>query len=225
MTDKGIDYGMGTTNIDRATGIRFGVIHSGEVCQAWADSSEADYGAASCPKCGNEAKQGDSDHADDDYCLACKHNHGKAWGGQGEPHKDARCHDCHCTEPDWANDHDRDDMGYETLHHACGDYACDDCRILFDGEDAYGEEPLAWTLDDGEYQATQSGSDCDVFILRSPYYTRARFCSPCAPGACYLMNPTDDGEKAYCFGHDWFEDGKAPYPVYRVSDDTLANPE
>jgi len=51
----GIDYGRGETNIDKLTGIRFGVINQGEVGQAWFESAEADYGKPTCPKCGNEA--------------------------------------------------------------------------------------------------------------------------------------------------------------------------
>jgi hypothetical protein len=180
---KGIDYGLGQTNIDKATGIRFGVINQNEVLQAWADSSEPDYGEPHCPECGNEAVDSSSDALDDD----------------GKPI-------------------DRED--YERNRGACGDYACDSCRKLFDGDYAFGDEPLGFTLDDGEYLA-EAGSDGDIFIIRSPYYTRAAFCSPCAPGACYLTSPTDDGEKAYCFGADWFDDEKAPYPVYRVSDDSL----
>lgn len=67
-------------------------------------------------------------------------------------------------------------------------------------------------------------SSGDAWAIKSPFYTRATFCSPCAPGACSITSPCDDGEKAYCFGHDWFEDGKAPYPVYRVSDDSVVDP-
>jgi len=126
---RGIDYGMGETNIDRTTGIRFGVISQNDVLQAWADSSEPDYGEPTCGCC--------------------------------------------------------------------------------------GDEPLGWGLDDGEYvaMADQHG---EIMILRSPYYTKAGFCSPCVPGACHLSEPCNDGEKAYCFGHDWFDDGVAPYPVYSV---------
>jgi len=142
--DKGIDYGLGNTNIDRNTGIRYGVIHQNEVLQAWCDSSEAKY-----------------------PCDTCE-----------------------------LNNEDKDVFG------------CDGC------------EPIALEIDDNDYCAA-SDSYGDIFIIKSPYYTRARFCSPCAPGACYLTDPCDDGEKAYCFGHDWFDSEKAPYPVYRVSDDTL----
>ena len=33
-----------------------------------------------------------------------------------------------------------------------------------------------------------------------------------------LDAPVADGVKTYCLGHNWFEGGIAPYPVYRVSD-------
>lgn len=193
---RGIDYGLGSSNIDPSNGIRYGVINQHEVLQAWADSSEADYGEPHCPKCGNEAVDTNAE---------------TKLPPQGPE-----------LEAIEALDAKREE--YEYLHHACGKYACDDCEIRFDGEDAYGDEPNGYYVDDGEYQATQ-GQDCDIFVLKSPFYTRAGFCSPCAPGACYLTDSCEDGEKAYCFSHDWFEEGKAPYPVYRVDNDELVDPD
>lgn len=79
-------------------------------------------------------------------------------------------------------------------------------------------EPISFIFDGDGYQA-KCGEDGDIFIIKSPYFTYAQFCSPCAPGACYLMNPLEDpieNNKCYCFDHDWFEDGEAPYPVYSV---------
>jgi len=76
----GIDYGLGRTNIDSESGIRFGVISQHTVGQAWYDDSEPDYGDPTCPKCGNPAVEYDSDsyHAFDrgrgclDYaCESC----------------------------------------------------------------------------------------------------------------------------------------------------------
>ena len=130
-----IDYGHGLVNIDTETGIRYGVIHQGEVLQAWTDSSEPDY----------------------------------------------------------------DDVNTDS-----DDFA-----------------PNAYILNDAEYSAIQHADDPDIFITRSPYYTLCAFCSPCAPGAGYLLSPGN--VKAYCFSHDWWENGKAPYSVYRVADDTLIN--
>lgn len=97
--------------------------------------------------------------------------------------------------------------------------ACNGCKKRFDDLDRpscfYGDEPIGHVLDDGEYKASQ-GDQNDIFITKSPYFTRCEFCSPCAPGAGYLLNSVEDGVEAYCFGHDWFEDGKAPYQVFNV---------
>lgn len=193
----GIDYGRGQTNIDPDNGIRYGVIPQSDVLQEWADSSEADYGPPSCPKCGNEVVNLYGDDVPD-------------------------------TIPDL-------DDGPEDWEDDGRDYACEQCKYSFDSQDAFGEEPLGFYMDDGEYFASQGGDDCDIFIEKSPYFTYAQFCSPCAPGACYLRQPVDkNGPKAYCFAPDWFdywaEDGTepageycgekttCPYPVYRVSD-------
>jgi len=70
-----------------------------------------------------------------------------------------------------------------------------------------------------EGYSCECGEDGDIWIYKAPYFTFAQFCSPCAPGACHLMNPLEEpvqDNKCYCFGHDWFEDGKAPYPIYSV---------
>lgn len=64
--NAGIDYGMGRTNINPETGIRFGVISQHDVSQAWSDSSEADYGEPTCPKCGNAAIEFSTLEQDDD---------------------------------------------------------------------------------------------------------------------------------------------------------------
>jgi hypothetical protein len=202
MTDsKGIDYGMGQTNIDRETGICFGVINQNAVLQAWADSAEADYGTPTCPDCGAD--------------LVAVPSHTESSDPPGQWVRVISDLEGNATDPT-----DRSD--YES-ERGCADYACDQCRKLIEAHEAFGDSPLGWTLDDGEYKA-QCGEDGDIFILKSPFFTRAQFCSPCAPGACYLENPTDQGERAYCFAPDWFDadcDGACPYPVYRVTDGAL----
>ncbi len=99
---------------------------------------------------------------------------------------------------------------------------CPHCkyRIKHVGEECYGDEPNSFFIDNAEFKA-ECDDRGDIFVFKSPYYTLCAFCSPCAPGAGYLMSPTPEGIKAYCFGHDWFEDGKAPYPVYRVDNNEL----
>lgn len=181
----GIDYGLGRTNIDKVTGIRYGVIPIHDVMQAWYDSSEGDYGEATCPKCGNPAS--DPGSAPD-----------------GAP-------------ADW-------DEEYDGLHNwSCADYVCHNCKVCFGSDEAFGDEPIGgFNLDDGEYIAHQGHDDCDIFIIKSPYYTWAPFCSPCAPGAAYLRNGAAEGDaKGYCFGADWFDAdiSPCPYPVFRVDND------
>ena len=103
---------------------------------------------------------------------------------------------------------------------SCGDDVsmadddCPNCGADLNSEYDYAE-PISFYIDN-EYKAEQNQDDCDIFVLDAPYFTYCRFCSPCAPGAGYLMNHTPEGIKAYCFGHDWYEGGKAPYPVYSV---------
>ena len=177
--NTGIDYGMGQANIDRETGIRFGIIPQNEILQSWSDSSEPEYGEPHCPKCGNEAQKAGT-----------------------------------CTDDD-AEDWDH-------AEHECDDYECASCRYVFGSESAFGDEPLGFTYSGDGIEAF-SDSSGDVWITKSPYYTRAAFCSPCAPGACYLTSPTEDGERAYCLPADWFDGEEAPYPIYRVSDDTLVS--
>ena len=107
------------------------------------------------------------------------------------------------------------------------DYHCPGCKYNFDSDEAFRDEAQAFTLDNGEYKA-QCGEDGDIFILKSPYFTYAQFCSPCAPGACYLLNPLEEAcesNRAYCFGHDWFDGNKAPYPVMSVGSGLPVQPE
>ncbi len=149
------------------------------------------------------------------------------------------------SEPDYGTPSDYfecPECGKEIM--AVGDWGddreCPECKeeIVLDVPDMI--EANCYVLNNKEYKA-ECGESGDIFIVKSPYYTFAQFCSPCAPGACYLMNPLDvqavypagghnkagvplDNNRAYCFGHEWFwdtETKKAPYPVYRVSDGSL----
>jgi transcription elongation factor Elf1 len=81
---------------------------------------------------------------------------------------------------------------------------CVKCGEKFTIEIPDCAEPLSFYIDDGEYLA-ECEDDGDIFITKSPYYTLCQYCSPCAPGAGYLMSPNKNGIKAYCFGHDFFE--------------------
>lgn len=180
---RGIDYGLGLTNVDRKTGIRYGVISSHVVGERWFEASEADYGEPICPKCGREAYDSAEADSDDE-------------NGAG------------ALSDDWFEGKD---------------FYCLSCKLCFWSDEAYGDEAIGFDYEDEEYRLT-SCLDSDIMVLKSPYYTRAQFCSPCVPGAGNLESPTDEGEKTYALGHDWFEDGKAPYRLFRVDDDTEVFP-
>lgn len=176
MANAGIDYGMGRTNIDVKTGIRYGVISKHSVLQAWADSAEPDYGEATCPKCGNVAVDYDDE----------KHS------------------------------------GFRSGH--CAEYACESCELAFPSEQAWGDEPLGWSYSGDGYDLVDC-LDSDIMVLASSFYTFGNYCSPCVPGAVSLESDNPDGAKAYCLGHDWFEEGRAPYPVYSIETGAIVEPE
>jgi hypothetical protein len=81
-------------------------------------------------------------------------------------------------------------------------------------------EPIGLEYNREGYKITDC-LDTDLMILDSPYYTFAQYCSPCVPGAGNLDSPTDNGVKCYCLGHDWFDNGVAPYSVYDVKTEKL----
>lgn len=112
---------------------------------------------------------------------------------------------------------------------------CPNCKQEFDENSFDFIDPDIFVYEHEGYVCQQSADDSDIMLIKSPYYTYAQFCSPCAPGAGYLFNsykldiPVDNNltaimyqvnaekagfPKVYCFGHDWFEGGKAPYPVF-----------
>lgn len=84
---------------------------------------------------------------------------------------------------------------------------------------------------DDEYDLHASGDNFGIFVMRSPYYTYCRNCSPCAPGAGDLDSPIEkDPEyplsgKTLCLGPEWFDQEddqyarKIPYRVFQVDND------
>lgn len=123
-----------------------------------------------------------------------------------------------CGNPTAEYDEEKHDAYEQYRKHGCSDHACDDCQITLDSGDCYPDEPHGWSIDDGEYKVIDC-LDTNATVIKSPYYTYAQFCSPCVPGACSLDSPLNstDGVRCYCFGHDWFDDDIAPYPVFSVA--------
>lgn len=116
-------------------------------------------------------------------------------------------YDCEGCEFEQCNTGDCEGCELKNTEDCTEDQNCDPCENYY------------FVFDDDGYKAQQSG-EVDIFVIESPYYTLCQFCSPCAPGAGYLMNTViPDGVKAYCLGHHWFEGEKAPYPVFDVKTD------
>jgi hypothetical protein len=166
----GIDYGLGNSNINPKTGIRYGVISQNSLDPEvlW-DAVDEKY-VPRCPACGEE---------------------------MGE-------------DPNWVQ-----------LSDGEGEQ-CPGCGELVRDGDQWGDEPDERVID-GEYKGFVSQGG-DVWLIESPYYTNAQFCSPCAPGAGHLDNPCDDGPRTYCWGHEWFET-RAPYVVRKVDGGDVVLPD
>ena len=158
MNNAGIDYGLGKTNIDKSTGIRYGVISLNSLDSWVYEDLVPEYGCPTCPCCGDEVRDG-------------------------------------------------------TSH----DYYCDECEQGYNTEECFSDSPLYHILKDNNYEAHTDYDGINLFVLESKYYTLVKYCSPCVPGAGDLNSPCIDGVKAYCLGHEQFEDGKAPYPIYEVA--------
>lgn len=150
---------------------------------------------------------------------------GQAWYDSAEPdYGDPTCPKCGNPVKEAKGEYAK----YTHANHQCSDYVCHGCKYVFGSESAYSDEPVGGqNVDDGTVKAHEDSSG-DVWVFKSPYFTYAQFCSPCAPGACHLRNPLDEPSepnRCYCLGHDWFEDGKAPYPVYSVETGEIVNPQ
>lgn len=141
-----------------------------------------------------------------------------------------------------------DDFGVKSDHiQLAADEAFD--ILEQDLNDRYESDGTGLHYDDGEYIIDKL-DETDLFVAKSPYFTFAPECSPCAPGACYLRNgikltdgvpeqyspgqledvrnpyPNRDLHKTYCLGHEWFEeDHPAPYAIYSVETGKLIPPE
>lgn len=91
---------------------------------------------------------------------------------------------------------------------------CPSCRRRLDESDFDCLDPDYFFYKKNGYYIQQSYDDTDLFILKSPFYTRCAYCSPCAPGAGYIMSTNKLGPRVYCLGPEFFEDGKNPYPMW-----------
>jgi hypothetical protein len=186
-----IDYGNGLTNIDHESGIRYGVIHTHSV--------------------GSDALRDVYDHGDnltykaavDDARAQITHALTGVLDNLGVLPYVSRYAP---TSADKQRQQSAVDAVVDSVWEA----------IEQDWNDQYEENEDTYRYEQDGYVIETSS--LGVFVLKSPFYTFAAFCSPCAPGAGNLDSTAGDGAKTYCLGRDWFDEyAPCPYQkIYRV---------
>lgn len=218
----GIDYGRGQSNVDKATGIRFGVIAQNS-CQPEAVdeivTDGTDVAFAEAKKAFLEAVTERVDYWFNEHAFLnldeekqrAKFQEIIREGLNSQYSHSLAARVAEETAENWGKTSTRDEIVGEAegaVDNRFGDYYESD-----GGLNDYLYERHGYKLT-GCLQS-------DLFVLRSEFYTYAQFCSPCVPGAGNLDHPVDPeagAPRSYCLGHDWFEDSKAPYRLWRVSD-------
>lgn len=202
----GIDYGLGRSNIDKETGIRFGVISQRSINpdafdDVWQNARDLSYENAVAQfrlrigACDNDVAL---ESVLKDFGIS----------------KRRISHIGDLTNSDELTAGTVDEI-WDQVSDSFNDSYCDN-----------GERD--WLYESEGYKLTNCLST-DVMVLASPFFTYAQYCSPCVPGACNLDSPLElpwhnGANKAYCLGHDYFEGGRAPYPVYSVATGELVAP-
>jgi hypothetical protein len=184
MSYPGIDYGLGQANIEKETGIRYGVISQNSIS----------------PYAFEDIMNNGTDVDFENFKEEVKSRLESAIEGVLDELGLYRKRSSH-------NMNDPAGMAEEIVDNLEWDNyeGTGDCTRYLYEQDGY---------------VIETCSDGDMFITKSPYYSKSQYCSPCAPGAGYLNNPCEDGPKTFCLGLSWFdEDCPCEYPIYRVDND------
>ena len=229
-THLGFNFGNATTNIDKDTGIRYGVISQNtapeaveEIIQHGVDAGFNEWIEEHKTKCLEVALQAKSAFLDDSMPVEQK-----ILGlsqcileAIAEYLHDVTIESCvnrvlHSLKQDLEDnptDAELKSAIDEAIDENLGDY--------------WEADGISTYVYDTEEYKLQSCLDHDIFILKSPYYMYGQYCSPCVPGAinceCEVdieLLGRDSLPKGYCLGHDFFSEAhRAPYRVFRVEDD------
>jgi hypothetical protein len=93
---------------------------------------------------------------------------------------------------------------------------CNNCNYETDYEEFFYNETGESIYEDDNYILKLDEYN-DIFIIKSPYYTFCKPCSPCAPNAGYILHEDkENGIKTYCLDKTWFEDEKTPYEYFEI---------
>lgn len=199
----GIDYGLGQSNINLETGIRFGVISQ----HSLGDNAIGDLGFG-------------SGWNDDSYDASLE-----------EAQKEfARIVDESESTDDMLQDFKRSNLLSDI---ASGTATCEIFAAKQTGQSAADIWPdyadlvtECWESGPNfSYKNDSEGLELlwsndgngDIVVIKSPFYANVQFCSPCFPGAGNLDQPCDSGPMTYALGADWFdEDSPCPYEIHSV---------
>lgn len=224
----GIDYsGPGSTvNRDPETGIRYGVISQHSIqpdvmSDIWSEARDLSYEAAKEELLDRIMRHCIEPRANDDDARPMRWNDVKAelrdlwYGEHREPERNEATSEITAIFDSEGKD------GREAVWEVISDRFND--RYEDNGE-------RSWLYEKDGYQL----SNClviDVFVSKSPYFTYAPYCSPCVPGAGNLdsiriesCHEKSGYAKCFCLDGSFFDDGRAPYPMWRVDGGSLVDP-
>ncbi len=232
----GIDYGLGRTNIDTATRIRYGVISQHSLASWFYDEYEPVYGEPHCPKCGYAS-------VDASTLSAEQLNTTDEEYEQGSGCTDYACHNCRYTF-DSSEAFPDEPIGHELKTSEYTAIDCLDSDVMLLKSPYYTYAPFcspcvpgAGNLDDawmGGAVRIEETVDRQFMVLVNGFQWGGEYDTAGAGNATFeteseaihtFASEQHVGAKTYCFSHDYFEDGKAPYRVFRVEDDSEVMPE
>jgi hypothetical protein len=81
----------------------------------------------------------------------------------------------------------------------------------------FDEEEYEYETEAEKYLLSYLGGAPLIWVMKSPFLTKARLCSPCIPNAGNLDSPDPNGYTCYAVEPDYF-DGECPYKVIQVSE-------
>jgi hypothetical protein len=209
-------HGKPAPNQDIETGIHFGVISRNDVDpdsleDVYSNGTDLTYESAKeeAQSVIRQAVSGINENTSEDDVLRALQN---AYSAIDLPKSIAQLRDLLDEEP-----LTRADVAFDLIWY----------DVEQDWNDSYQSDESAYRYE-SDGLILELGTDGDIFVIKSPFYTLCAECSPCAPNAGYL---TDSGiMKAYCLPEQWFNEDdeycKLPYTVYSVADDSVvAQPE
>jgi len=91
---------------------------------------------------------------------------------------------------------------------------CEGCGMIGECPECDFCEPEFWEYKDDDLHFWLDEQN-DIWVIKSPYYTQCRECSPCAPNAGYVDEQDDNGLITYILPPEYFEHPE-DYKFYKV---------